>query len=141
MLSYPHNGEYELGAEAPRADSHPNQPNSRAAATLAAIHRHPNPLLLKLELPSAPLPALLLVAAAAREMGLVSVHQKGAKIRVAGDLLEVQMPLPIASAADFGERGGGRRVGRRGEEEICEVQIEAEKAGDRCESIDSNSSS
>ncbi|KAH6790344.1 alpha/beta-Hydrolases superfamily protein [Perilla frutescens var. frutescens] len=97
------NGEDELGAKAERVDSYSNQPNQVTAAPLAAVDRHPNPLLPQLGLPSPPLPPL-----PTHQLGFLSLHQI---IWAAGDFLALQMPLPIAAAAALGQGGGGSRLG------------------------------
>lgn len=52
--------------------------------------------------------------------------------------MEVELPVLSAVAGGYGRRSGGRKVGKRGEESVCEEEAEEEEAGERSESFDSS---
>ncbi|MED6130617.1 hypothetical protein PIB30_002738 [Stylosanthes scabra] len=105
-----------MGTETPSPNPHHNQPHTRTRPPLSVLDSHPGPLLPQLGLPSIPLPFR---SQPPKQMGLLTVPQKGLQKGSPSNLLEVQMPLPAATTADPCRRSGGSSMGPPREKALC----------------------
>ncbi|KAL5774394.1 hypothetical protein ACOSP7_011951 [Xanthoceras sorbifolium] len=103
-----------MGAENPSLNTHPNKPHNHTITPFTILHIHTDPMLPQLGLPSSSLhqTSSSWLSFSLSEVGFLSLPQKGVQIRAPSHFLEVQVPVPAASAADSGRGSGGGRLGR-----------------------------
>ncbi|KOM53750.1 hypothetical protein LR48_Vigan09g240900 [Vigna angularis] len=85
-----------MGAEAASLNPYPYEPHNQSIPPLPTLHRHPNPLLHQLGLPS----LSLLQPQHYQNMAPLILPQKALGNRTSSDLLAIQVPLPSTPTLD-----------------------------------------